>query len=221
MQEQRIIAISDLHGCYYSFIDILKEIEYEGSRDKLILLGDYIDRGPFSYEVIRAIRQLRHKHPDNVVCLKGNHEAMCVEAFGCPDWQWDRNGGRATRMSYAENNACISNDLKWMENLPLYHVEHDYIFCHAGLTHPKLEDNTEDNLLWGRSWIFSDDRPREKHVVFGHTPMKTKAPYKTASGDYCIDGGGVYGGTFGAFILRPDLTTEIAAVPLNVQDKGD
>lgn len=220
MNNPRIIAISDIHGCFNSFVDLLNKVNYNSSYDKLILLGDYIDRGPYSYNVIRAIRGLRQKHPEGVICLRGNHEQMCIDAFGYSNRLWDRNGGRATRFNYDENGKYVSMDIPWMKTLPIHHTEGNYLFCHAGLTYPYLIDNTEDDLLWGRYWIETDDEPREKTVVFGHTPNPaTMKPYRTMTGDICIDGGGVYGGTFGAFIINPDLTIEIATVSLNDKDK--
>ena len=53
MESKRIIAIGDIHGCYHTMVDLLLKINYDSATDTLIFLGDYIDRGPFSYKVVK------------------------------------------------------------------------------------------------------------------------------------------------------------------------
>lgn len=80
MVYKRIIAIGDIHGCYYSLVDLFKEIDIDFNHDFLILLGDYIDRGKYSILTVQAIRDIIKKHPYNVIALMGNHEQMCVNS---------------------------------------------------------------------------------------------------------------------------------------------
>ena len=73
-------VISDIHGCFNEFMDMLKKINFSEA-DRLIIAGDYIDRGSQSYEMLRWIE---HK-PENVILLKGNHDeefAYCVDLMG-------------------------------------------------------------------------------------------------------------------------------------------
>ena len=73
-------VISDIHGCFYEFMDMLKNINFS-EEDRLIIAGDYIDRGSQSYEMLRWIE---HK-PENVILLRGNHDeefAYCVDLMG-------------------------------------------------------------------------------------------------------------------------------------------
>lgn len=73
-------VMSDIHGCYDEFMDMLKKIDFTVD-DKLIIAGDYIDRGTQSYEMLRWIEN----KPDNVILLRGNHDeefAYCVDLMG-------------------------------------------------------------------------------------------------------------------------------------------
>jgi predicted phosphodiesterase len=68
----KIGVVGDIHGDYQTLQRLLKAVDLEG--DLLVFLGDYADRGPDGIEVIRTITELRKKHPQNVIALKGNHE---------------------------------------------------------------------------------------------------------------------------------------------------
>ena len=120
---------------------------------------------------------------------------MLIDACLHGYWDvWKRNGADATLQSYAAQGMDVDCDLGWFQSLPLVWQNEEYIVCHAGLTLPKLSDNSPDDLLWGREWLFSSDsRPREKQVIFGHTPNK-KGVFRTNTGDIGIDGGCVFGG---------------------------
>ena len=80
--EKRTIAIGDIHGCYYTLIDLLQKIDYQSGRDTLIFLGDYIDRGPHSYQVVSQLKRLRAQVGDSCICLRGNHEQMAIDNHG-------------------------------------------------------------------------------------------------------------------------------------------
>jgi serine/threonine protein phosphatase 1 len=76
----RLFAISDIHGCYRTFYDlVIRKINLKKS-DRLILLGDYIDRGDQSKEVVDFIIDLKEKGFD-LTMLKGNHEAMLLRVL--------------------------------------------------------------------------------------------------------------------------------------------
>lgn len=205
-KHKRLIAIGDIHGCYHTMCDLFKQIDYSSETDTLVFIGDYIDRGPYSAKVVETIRLLqRQLGRDKVICLRGNHEKFAIDTGGFLDQLWAWNGGMYTIMSYDDNPDQLKSDIAWFRSLPLYYETDDTFFCHAGLTHPHLADNSEDDLLWGRDWIFDDERKREKFVVFGHTPSDSGMPYKSKSGDLCIDGGCVYDGNLCAYVK--DLNT--------------
>ena len=97
----RLIAISDIHGCFDTFYELcIKKIDLKKS-DKLILLGDYIDRGGKSREVIDFIIDLKGKGFD-ITPLSGNHEAMLVDAYNNYEMLplWYLNSGITTLDSF-------------------------------------------------------------------------------------------------------------------------
>ena len=97
-------AIGDIHGCYDLLLALLGGIEeHAGGRPyRLVFLGDYIDRGPDSAGVIQTVRQLQQRSPETVICLRGNHEQLLVEAADDPDTVllWLHNGGDAALRSF-------------------------------------------------------------------------------------------------------------------------
>lgn len=207
---ERVIAIGDIHGCYHTLLNLMNRISYTSATDTLVFVGDYIDRGFHSYEVVSTLRKLRTQAGENkVICLRGNHEQMAIDAYESgEDNLWHFNGGITTSYSFEKNDANIASAIAWFKSLPLVYETPEIIFCHAGLSHPVLEDNTEHDLLWGRKWITTDTESREKQVVFGHTPSRNNQAYVVHTGDICIDSACVYGGNLCALVIEQDGKSE-------------
>lgn len=74
-----IYAMSDIHGCMDAFEVALGAIDLADDRTRLVLLGDYCDRGPASLQVFRKIMELQECYPGRVIALRGNHEEMLLE----------------------------------------------------------------------------------------------------------------------------------------------
>lgn len=199
---KRLIAIGDIHGCYYTLRALLDKIQYDYKSDQIVFIGDYIDRGAHSYEVVQFISQLqRHAPRENVKCLMGNHEKMMIDSVeNNNSYLWLYNGGLQTIYSYESKGYEIEKHLFWMKRLPVYIQTDKYIFCHAGLKYPRLSDNNQQDMLWSREWIEKNDpAPREKTVIFGHTPLEIGQQIMQ-TGDIGIDTGCVFGGYLCAFI---------------------
>ncbi len=104
----RQFAISDIHGCHLTFKALLDKIAFSTS-DELYLLGDYIDRGPDSKNVLDTIFELQQNNY-NLQCLRGNHEQMLLdEADQRSTDRWVRHGGLQTLESF---------NAKKMEDIP-------------------------------------------------------------------------------------------------------
>ena len=218
---QRLIAIGDIHGCLYTLKALLKKVDYDYKKDRLVFIGDYIDRGEHAYETVRYLMDLQKTvGEERCVCLMGNHEDMAIRSNGTYDDLWIGNGGYNTIIDFEQHPDMISTILNWFESLPLVCEAEGFIFCHAGLTHPMLDNNDSDMLLWGRKWIKSDSRPREKRVIFGHTPEFTGA-YVTKSGDLCIDSGCVYGGALCAVVIQNGEIQKFVYQSKHQEDLGD
>ena len=162
-------AISDIHGCSETLKSLLKKIK---DFDKLIFLGDYIDRGPNSKEVIDIIRELQNKYGDKIVTLIGNHEDICLTAYDSNNFNlWMYNGGSSTLNSF--DGKVPAEYLNWMRDLKLYYEDDYFYYVHAGLRpHVKIEDNDRDDIIWIRYDFLLSDYKFKKRVIHGHTPGK-------------------------------------------------
>lgn len=197
----RIFAIGDIHGCLEKLQNLLSGIDMDPRNDTLLFIGDYVDRGKFSREVVDHIIRIQSGYK-NVFCLLGNHEQMFMRYLnGEKEDLYLGNGGAATLESY---QICFSDDVqtrkdkippahrKFFESLlPYYETEH-YIFVHAGIRPGiPLKEQDLDDLLWIRYDFIYSERDFSKTVVFGHTPSARPLIEKNKIG---IDTGAVYGG---------------------------
>lgn len=181
------LAIGDVHGCDNLLKSALNKA-CQTDASQIILLGDYIDRGPASCAVIESLIALTGS--DRVICLKGNHEAMMVEALRGEDElgrelalrRWLENGGGRTLRSYGVTDVTDTQlarvpaaHLDWLSALPFIHHDHHRTYVHAGLApHRPLADQDEGACLWIRDAFLSAapaDLPAA-HVVHGHTPHR-------------------------------------------------
>jgi serine/threonine protein phosphatase 1 len=175
---------------------VLAKAGYEPKVDRLFLLGDYVDRGTDSKATVEIVRALV---ADGAIALKGNHDAMPVEASRDPIAHafWvQHNGGRTTVRDF--DGLPPQDVLEWLDSLPLYHEEPDCILVHAGvLADYPLENQGEGILCWIRGEFY--EYYRGKKVFFGHTPtpnlhgeMKWEPWY--GEDKVGIDTGAAYGG---------------------------
>lgn len=230
----RRCVISDIHGCYGEFNALLKLANYNPQQDELILLGDYVDRGPSSRQVIEQIMQLQQQH--HIIVIKGNHDAMMVKALTQDveqyDQHWIRNGGLQTMASYLDLELTYDEQqidweaygeakqwirthyehhLCFLEQLPLVYEIPGYIFVHAGIN-PDIEDwrnQSERDFIWIRESFYSRPTTIRETVVFGHTPVKhlhdETGIWFDPSGDKIgIDGGCAYGAQLNLLEISED-----------------
>lgn len=174
-------AIADLHGRFDLLCDALASIErHAGDEAHLIVtMGDYIDRGPKSAEIIQCL--MNHQaEGKNIICLKGNHEDMMVETLTKPlhpDW-WIGNGGGATLISYGHPRSGVYDSsvvprehIDWINSLPLMHVDQHRVFVHAWVdSSVPLDKQKADKVLWTLypSGAKYGHRLTGRHVVHGH-----------------------------------------------------
>jgi serine/threonine protein phosphatase 1 len=198
----RRIVISDIHGMYDLFRKTLEDNKYNPKEDKLILLGDYIDRGEKSYEVVKFIQTLQRDN--DVIALKGNHEDMAENAILTRDNSlWFYNGGQETVLSYLLHDKDITDDLNWLSSLPIFYKEGDLFFVHAGVNPAySFKHQNKEDMLWIRKEFFLHPKKYAYTVIFGHTPI-TREPYHTSINNNTvdIDAGAVFTGHMTAFSL--------------------
>ncbi len=168
-----IYALGDIHGRYDLLTKALREIARDSGEAAatVVFLGDYIDRGPQSREVVECLMQGPARNGERWICLKGNHEAMAVEACetGRGRGLWLDNGGDATLESFG--GAVPAKVLDWFDGLPLSHETERHFFVHAGIMPGvPLDAQEAETLIWIRHRFLDDARDHGKHIVHGHTP---------------------------------------------------
>lgn len=196
---RKIFAVGDIHGCADKLGAMMKVLPWNRENgDLLLFIGDYIDRGPQSRDVVESLVKLR-KQGGDIVFLKGNHEKMLLDYYIHQKDQmlYVANGGAETIASYVEGGigrkAFIlpEDHLEFFLALQLFHETEDYIFVHAGLRDGvPLQKQSEDDLLWIREEFIYSAYDWNKRVIFGHTALET--PFVTP-GKIGIDTGAVYG----------------------------
>ncbi|MFO8163304.1 MAG: metallophosphoesterase family protein [Thermodesulfobacteriota bacterium] len=197
MSEEKIFVIGDIHGCLDMLKRLIDKIEWNPANDRLIFIGDYIDRGENSKGVIDFILRLK-KDSTLIQCLLGNHEQMFLDYLSGVDSQtFLLNGGLSTLRSYeaikkSKDDPLIpSSHLDFFSSLlTMIELEHYYI-VHAGFQpNIGIEDQNLNDMLWIREEFIHSDYDFGKVVIFGHTPFNSPLVMKNKIG---IDTGAVFG----------------------------
>jgi serine/threonine protein phosphatase 1 len=188
-------CISDIHGCAKTLSALLDKLALT-SADTLYVLGDMIDRGPDSKGVLDILMFL-----SNAVCIKGNHEAMLIDAYAKPAQAldlWLMSGGRATLESFG--GKVPKEYLNFLRGLPPIVELPDFYLCHADISSTGDPMETPESvLLWGgRTSKVDLELTGGRRVVSGHdrTPLE-KIRSRLTSNKIMIDGGCVYRGEDG------------------------
>ena len=179
--------MSDLHGMYDKFISMLKQINFN-SNDHLYILGDVLDRGDKSLEIIDYIRN--HK---NITLLKGNHELMFQESWRDTNnrYLWFYNGGDDTFYKLKNKKFEYEESFyKYIKNLPYLEIIDNFILVHAGLYLPNNYENLsieqiielqeEDICVWDRTILNTNKHIRGYTIIIGHTPTQNIKDYEKA-----------------------------------------
>ena len=204
----KIFAVGDIHGSFDRLQELLQKIPVDFASDTLVFIGDYIDRGPGSVEVVEYLLDLKKKVP-GVIFLKGNHEDMLEKYLdGTDRFTYLLNGGQTTLDSYLSKTdrsgsfPIPTDHMAFFKSLRLYYETEAYIFVHAGLR-PKvpLASQEAEDLLWIRDKFIYSKYNFGKPVVFGHTPLEKPLVEPNKIG---IDTGAVYGNAL-TCVQLPDL----------------
>jgi len=194
---QKIFVVGDIHGCFDKLCALMDKIPLNDKQDQLIFIGDYIDRGSSSFDVVKYLIDLKKRVPGTIF-IKGNHEDMLQNYLdGSDRFTYQLNGGQQTLDEYlnrSDNKDAFpipSEHLDFINSLQLYYQTDDYIFVHAGLREKvPLESQDKMDLLWIRDEFIHSDFDFGKRVIFGHTPFKEPLLQANKIG---IDTGAVYG----------------------------
>lgn len=177
-RDGKVWVIGDVHGHADALENLITEID-PNPGDRIVLLGDLIDRGPDARMVIRIARER-----GDTFALKGNHEDMALKGFEgdnliswTPPLDWLFNGGKQCLDSYRNSDGELNQDdwvrdLVWMAARPHMILLDEWILVHAGIDPTEsLENQTAETLLWIRKKFHSAKKPLDSHrtVVFGHS----------------------------------------------------
>jgi serine/threonine protein phosphatase 1 len=175
---KQLFAIGDIHGCAEELRALLRKLPLT-SESWIVFLGDYIDRGPNSKDVVDAIIEISQLY--RTVPLRGNHEAMLLDFLDHPDSEegglFIMNGGSTTLANYSATDGSYGippKHLEFFRNLQLSFETPDYFFVHAGLPDVPIRElnpkNHSFDMLWIRQPFLESTYNWGKMIVHGHTP---------------------------------------------------
>lgn len=203
MSFNKIVVIGDIHGCYFTLVNLYKKIRHV---DEIYTVGDLIDRGKYSKEVVQFC--IEH----SIRSVRGNHEDMLMKAIDNSDKflgfmfkdaeHYYYNGGKETQYSYVRSKSFtdfkkFKNEIKksghydYLKRFPLKYEFPKVVISHAGI----IEGGNEMSIIWNRNTpAFLD-----KLQIFGHTPLKEYIYVKNYYSN--IDTGCVYKNKLTAVIV--------------------
>lgn len=233
VEKVRTIFCGDVHGCIDEFNELINKLNYNQKEDRLILLGDLIDRGPDSVAVVTKAREME------LECLRGNHEDKYVK--------WFRSQG--TKIDVYDTKSYYSQfsdqDITYIHNMPLYIETDTVIAVHAGLKPGiSLSNQTKDDLMYLRytdsdrkfislkkinklgketagAIFWTEFGSFGKSVVYGHNvhSFENVKINKYDDGTYCygIDTGACFGGKLSALIWETKEIVQVQAKKIYYQ----
>lgn len=228
MQTERVVIITDLHGCFDECRQLLDKLSFDKTKDMLINLGDTIDRGPRIYELFVYLRELKEEMGDRCVLIRGNHEQMMLDS-GDSEWNkqlWYMNSGQKTVYAFLNHKHKIKEFRDWYEQMPYYYIDERFQCVHASLKDEDPAKNDHETLIWGRETDYSG-----KLVLTGHTPYKVPLYFNGAQpmgvikeevwgnlpkkGMIALDTGCVYGNRLTGMVIEGDRF-KVESVPSTV-----
>ena len=230
-------VISDIHGCYEEFMQLLDKIEFS-EQDTLYILGDAMDRGP---EPIKTIQEIMSR--PNIWYILGNHDFMMwatlkklavevtedsLSALNTDTmlayYNWMENGGEITAKQFRNLPRDAQVDiLDYLEDASIYEVVEAncsrFILVHAGIAgfdpQKSLDDYELDDLLWERADYEREYYPdNNTFLVTGHTPTATiwgEPLIYTQHNHLAIDCGCVFGGNLAAFCFETEQAVYVSS----------
>jgi len=168
--------IGDIHGYSETFNQLIEKLNLT-EKDVVVCLGDLIDKGPDSFQVLKTVEQSKQ-----ISSIRGNHEEMMrlsvSPKHGRMMKSWLKYGGLSTLESFsADKSLQIEMAKSWLpfiENLPTEIVLDDFRIVHAGYEENiPLESQKNQHKMWGRT-IFESKKPHdiERQIIVGHTPVQ-------------------------------------------------
>ena len=205
-------VVGDVHACFKEFLSLLEKVNYKASTHRLILVGDVVNRGPQSLEMLQWIKS------HDVELIRGNHEQSFIQGLR-----------KKTSLSSVlvklkkEMGKDLNQWLVWLEALPFYIEEKDFLVVHAGLVPGEHPKDSDPRLLMNiRTWdgqgedIKNNLNPAwysyykgKKLVIYGHWANQGLKLRKNTIG---LDSGCVYGHKLSGVLLPERTVFQVPAI---------
>lgn len=219
-----LFVVSDIHGMYRQFELMLT---YWDKESTLVILGDMVDRGPRSYDVIRKVMELKRTYGEQVIFCKGNHEEMLLNYINLPEEKKEtyyKNGGLQTIESFLNHlpneiktlNAIeqasviqekFKEELDFLASGKLYAIVGNVLLTHGGFdsSYNDISKTPDNDFLWIREHYLNENLTPYTNV-FGHTPLKfiheSHDIWVSEDGKYVgIDGGCYFSGQLNGLVI--------------------
>ncbi len=226
-----IAVIGDIHGCYFTLKELYQEIKNKYPDIKVYSVGDLVDRGNKSYEVVEFVLE------NNILFTPGNHDYMFYYFFKEPTSvfarSWVFNGSEATLQSYDDHGEKLFEHIEIIKKAPLYFDTPDCFITHAGIAKEYeniLEPNFRDNYdsLYelinkdyssdrGVLWLRNKALNIGKLQIMGHTKHQEIILDEEANAIY-IDTGAYVGNKLSAVIVNNEQIVDVIDVKTHLND---
>ena len=226
-----VAVIGDIHGCYYTFLELYNSIREKYNKIPIFTVGDLVDRGNYSYDVIKFVLN------EGIKFTPGNHDYMFYHFFKDPSSlfarSWIFNGNETTLESYDEHEEALFDHIDAIKQAPLFYNLDDCFISHAGISKrydSVLPDNFRENLnqldeivngqyqsdsgvLWTRDELLN----LGKLQIVGHTKQKDIVFDETANAVY-IDTGAYVGHSLSAVVVENSEIIEVISRKTHLND---
>ncbi len=226
-----IAVVGDIHGCYFTLKELFEQIKKKYPDITIYAIGDLVDRGKNSFEVIEFIRD------KNIVFTQGNHDHMFYEFFKNPSSvfarNWMFNGNEATMESYTDREEMIVEHIEFLQKQPFFLNLPDAFLSHAGVSvdfekivsrgdsvdYRVLEEivfsqiSADNGVLWNRYPLMNIG----KLQIVGHTKQRN-AVFHEDSFSINIDTGACYGNKLTAIIVHQNKIIDSLDVKTHLDD---
>ena len=226
-----VAVIGDIHGCYYTLIDLYSKIREKYPKISIYTVGDLVDRGNHSYEVVKFVLE------EGIGFTPGNHDYMFYHFFKEPSSvfarSWIFNGNETTLESYEDHEESLFDHIEIIKQAPLFYNLEDCFISHAGVSRQYetlLQDNfkedlnslaeiinkdyrTDSGVLWTRDELLN----LGKLQTVGHTKQKEILYDQTANAVY-VDTGACVGNTLSAVIVHQSEIVEVISEKTHLND---
>lgn len=179
----RTILIGDIHGSDRQFAALLEKVNFSRSNDRLILLGDLIDRGPDSYSVIQRVVWLKKSMKERLIILRGSHEMLLLDRSSLKSaLLWRMVGRASTVRSFRERGDDLFQYSQWIEeNTVLFFEDEAFQCAHAAIKREPISENDEYTLMMAH-FLTQKNQYAGKLTITGHIHLKKPAYFDGSGG---------------------------------------